>query len=1633
MRIASVRKLVGRVFQVSSRAARPGGIRQSRRFHCRPELVCLEERLAPATVNWTGLGHDLNWVNGANWDLHVPTGNDDAVIGSNFADQTITSSGTVTVRSVTSAATLELTGGSFSLGAATSVMNADLLVGAAASLQLTNTTLNGTGALTNAGSTDIQTSTVNIAVDNQGFLRADSVSSTINGTVTNAPDGTIQVFGPAFSTGTLIVAHGFTNHGLLDVHSDPYAGGDATLTVTSGTLINAADATFALPAVGGGRRFINANLDNQGTLISAIGTVIASSSGAFTNSGIIEVNSGNGSFTINQSGATSFTNSGIIALTNGNMAINQAQATSTFTNTGTITAVPGYTFSINGGRFDAGIGTLNGAVQLNGVALGSGILSVGASVTVSHGTEVAGANLVNQGTLTIQQASVFSGSFSNPASGALVVQDTLTLATAFTNNGLISLAATLSLTSGTLVNARGATINVVAGSRLLDAPLDNEGTLTVFSALTLSHDSAQHTNRGLIDLRGGDLIVNQSGTQALFSNTGTILASGHTMTINGGQFDPLAGAIIGNLALRGQATLGSGTLPAGAMVILAAATQAPGTTLVNEGTLTVQEGSSVLNGSFTNAAGAILQVLGSTLTLTNGLTNNGLVLLTGVSGGQTTLAVTAGRLSNAGGATIQVQGSGGVTCLLNGPFDNLGALLVNVSNFFGPGLTIAQSGATPISTNSGTITVSSGNLVFHQSGDSARFTNHGTINVYSGQTVSMDGGRFDPDTGTITGSWRFDSETLGGGTLMGRASIVLSGVTLAADAVLVNQVTLTVQEVSSMFAGSFTNGVNGSLIVQGGMAGQRGQLTLAGGFTNQGIIALTSGGTGNTNLDADISLASGTLTNATGATLSAQAGRGGNRFLDGALTNQGTLTVNQTSLTITLPTATAAVTNSGVLDTRSGTVTINGGVLIPGAGTITGPLRLNAGALGSGTLSGGASLTLVNSRQDAAANLDNQGTVTVQEGTSTFAGGFTNESTAMLQVVGGVNGSAAALVLANGFTNHGLVLLFNSGNASGLSAALEVTAGTLTNAVDGTISVPAASGGTHTLSAQLDNQGTIQVSGFLDLGQPSATDLNSGSIILNGAVPGTTVTLTQSGATASFTNSGTWTVSNVDLVINQVSATAVFTNSGSLTISGSGLSATINGGRFEPAGGTLTGSFVLNNVVLGSGALSVGAVVALNGGYQPADATLINQGTLTIFSGTVTLDGSLNNAASATLRLLPGGGGLTATLVVTNGFTNDGLIDLTSQSIAVDTTLSIPAGTLTNASDGTILASQGSGGNRILAAQLDNQGTITISEPLILNQPSANHVNSGLIQVNRGSFAVLQTGDGAGFENTGLIDAAGGDVSFSQADAGQSVENDGTLQVGAGHSLTIDQGTFLSFAGGTLLEGTYLIAGTLRFPDAVITTNAAAVELDGPAATIINQTNADALANLTVNVGDLSLQNHTLTFAGDLTNGGTIEVGSGGAINLAGAYTQEDGAIVLADGSTLTAPGGTLIAGGLLSGTGTINGNVTNAAAITVGGDGAIGVLTINGDYTQTADGNLTVKIGGPSAGSDYDQLVVSGTATLDGTLTVVLVNGFVPGTGDAFTPLAFGAVDGAFASLAGDGGLFTPNYDSNDLTLVAN
>ena len=84
-----------------------------------------------------------------------------------------------------------------------------------------------------------------------------------------------------------------------------------------------------------------------------------------------------------------------------------------------------------------------------------------------------------------------------------------------------------------------------------------------------------------------------------------------------------------------------------------------------------------------------------------------------------------------------------------------------------------------------------------------------------------------------------------------------------------------------------------------------------------------------------------------------------------------------------------------------------------------------------------------------------------------------------------------------------------------------------------------------------------------------------------------------------------------------------------------------------------------------------------------------------------------------------------------------------------------------------------------------------------------------------------------------------------------------------------------------------------------------------------------------------------------------------------------------------------------------MTGNVQNAGTLDLGS--AVGTLTITGNYTQTPAGALTIKLGGVTAGTLYDQLVVSGAAQLGGTLKLVPAVGFQP-AGHAFTVVTYGS-----------------------------
>lgn len=109
--------------------------------------------------------------------------------------------------------------------------------------------------------------------------------------------------------------------------------------------------------------------------------------------------------------------------------------------------------------------------------------------------------------------------------------------------------------------------------------------------------------------------------------------------------------------------------------------------------------------------------------------------------------------------------------------------------------------------------------------------------------------------------------------------------------------------------------------------------------------------------------------------------------------------------------------------------------------------------------------------------------------------------------------------------------------------------------------------------------------------------------------------------------------------------------------------------------------------------------------------------------------------------------------------------------------------------------------------------------------------------------------------------------------------------------------------------------------------------------------------------------------------------------------------------------GQAVVKSGTLGGNGTLDYLKVEADAAVAPGAG-VGTLEIINSLVLEPDSTLELEIGGAAPG-ESDQLLVGGTASLDGTLAVTLVDGFVPQAGDSFGFLAAtGGTGGMFAAL---------------------
>jgi hypothetical protein len=145
-----------------------------------------------------------------------------------------------------------------------------------------------------------------------------------------------------------------------------------------------------------------------------------------------------------------------------------------------------------------------------------------------------------------------------------------------------------------------------------------------------------------------------------------------------------------------------------------------------------------------------------------------------------------------------------------------------------------------------------------------------------------------------------------------------------------------------------------------------------------------------------------------------------------------------------------------------------------------------------------------------------------------------------------------------------------------------------------------------------------------------------------------------------------------------------------------------------------------------------------------------------------------------------------------------------------------------------------------------------------------------------------------------------------------------------------------------------------------------------------------------------------------------------GTVSFNSAFIQNAGQTVL-NGGNFTFLQVAQFLGGNLTGTGTITGSVSNNA--TIGTGAAPGLLAISGNYTEGHNAHVAIKLGGTSAGTNYDQLSIGGNATLAGTLNISYWNGFTPAIGNIFTVLAGSTLTGGFSAITSPANQLTASY----------
>ncbi|MFZ0911594.1 MAG: hypothetical protein WAN24_19145 [Candidatus Acidiferrales bacterium] len=1039
-----------------------------------------------------------------------------------------------------------------------------------------------------------------------------------------------------------------------------------------------------------------------------------------------------------------------------------------------------------------------------------------------------------------------------------------------------------------------------------------------------------------------------------------------------------------------------GSVPAsGANVCIADGT--PGTSAV-----TLDE--SITVGNLYIDTGDSLTISNNTnLTVAGNISNSGQIF---ISAANTTAAlIISGNVALTGGGTLTMSttGAGGNAYI----YENGGSTLTNVNNSIqGMGI-IGYNGLTVINGAAGTMDANTpaGALYLSVAG----LTNQGLMEATSSGVLQLVGGATFNNAGAHitsngTGSMVefLSSPIIQGGTLTtvngGALGTLVSGNGGTLDASTHGAITLIGTYSITNNTNTYAVGtLNNTGVIQVNADNTtaalitNGNLTLTGGGT---VAMATTGNGGSAYVYQNVG--STTLTNVNNTIQGTGIiGYNGLAVVNGAAgiinanLSGSALYINPTALTNQ---GLMEATNGGVLQLVGGATFNNTGAHITSNGSGSMVEFLSSPIIQGGTLttvSGGALGTLVSGNSgtlDASTHgaITLVGTYSITNNTNTYAVGTLN-NTGVIQVIAG---NTTAALITNGnltLTGGGTVSMSTTGGGGNAYLYQNVGSTTLTNV-----------------------NNTIQGTG--NIGYNGLAVVNGAAGIINANLSGNALYINPS----ALTNQGLMEATNGGVL--QLVGGATFNNTGAhITSNGSGSmveflsSPTIQGGTLTTVNSGVLGTLVSgNDVILDAsthGAITiVGTFSLTNNTNTYAVGTLNNTGAIQVTAGNTTTamltNGNLTLTGGGTVTMGTTGGGGSAYLYQNVGST-----------------------TLTNVNN--TIQGTGNIGYNGLAVVNGAAGIINanLSGSALYINPSAL-TNQGLMEATNGG--VLQLVGGAIFNNSGAHITSNG--------SGSMVEFLSSPTIQGGTLTTVNGGALGNLVGGNNVT----LDGNTQGPITIVGTYSVTNNTDAYAVGTINNTGVIQL--MAGNTTTALITNGNVT----LTGGGTVTMGTTGGGGNAYMY-QNVGSTVLTNvnntiqgtgiigynglavvnegtinantaGATLQITTSTLTNQGLIESTGTgtlqLSTPVTNSGEIVPNGSPNAGSISNSNNLTQTSVGAVGVVIGGLTAGTQYSQLNVSGTASLSGALDVSFTNGFAPVSGNQFTVLTAGSIAGTFSSI---------------------